>query len=486
MAVVTDTYDAEFPDLKSDGLYASKTIGHGNCLFHALADQMYGDQSKHEGVRAAVIAAMREDSNYYKNFLAVAPGGGTRRNPKRKNAGAFASDNTSSSPTASEINAAFEGHLKRMAQGGTYGDNLEVQAATKAFNVDIQLYSTQTTYIIEAQPAGSGTKLLHIAYHDWEHYSSVRNLNGPHQGIPHTEPLYKSIETGGETKGTRTRSPYISEWKIDSVVNSVTDLTDRAVIRKKLEIANGNIDTVVSDAMDAQQTLSASGSSDGSSSIERERDSDDEDYPGPNKKQDRRLSKASRLAAKEKEDQRKHDLVVRMKDRQLSTTKESASPPVISVNDVKLHDGDDTEEEDWRNLPLYKDSESASGSPSASEYSAGGKSSGVRLILSQPKKEADKLQPPTKKPGHSYKGTARPAPIMAAHNTPVSSTSPRRRRLYRRNELDPKKVAQKANANERKKQNVIEDRAQSGTSLLPGGVKESTPAVESYMKTLCV
>ncbi|WFD31542.1 ubiquitinyl hydrolase 1 [Malassezia sp. CBS 17886] len=26
---------------------------------------------------------------------------------------------------------------------------------------------------------------LHIAYHNWEHYSSLRNLHGPHRGLPH-------------------------------------------------------------------------------------------------------------------------------------------------------------------------------------------------------------------------------------------------------------------------------------------------------------
>ncbi|KAG8958956.1 hypothetical protein FRC05_008260, partial [Tulasnella sp. 425] len=24
---------------------------------------------------------------------------------------------------------------------------------------------------------------IHVAYHDWEHYSSTRNLTGPHQGV---------------------------------------------------------------------------------------------------------------------------------------------------------------------------------------------------------------------------------------------------------------------------------------------------------------
>lgn len=240
---------------------------------------------------------------------------------------------------------------------------------------------------------------------------------------------------------------------IDSVIDSQTHLADRAIIRKKLEDAKGSVDTVVSNLMDAQQFLSTSGSSDGSSSIEREHDSDDEEYSGPNKKQDRRLSKASRAAIKEKEDQRKHDLAVRMKDRQLPTTKESASPPVISVNDVKLHDSDETEEEDWRNASSYKDSESTSVSTSASEHSASSRPTGVRLKLTQPKKEADKLQAPSKNSHHSVTGHAKETPVVA-DATPVVTAAPRRRRLYRRDQLDMNKSVQKANAKERKKNNA--------------------------------
>ncbi|KAL8733407.1 MAG: hypothetical protein Q9181_003592 [Wetmoreana brouardii] len=460
--------NTEFPLLNAAGLYV-----------------LYGDQSKHQDIRAAVIRSMRADGEYYKHFIEVHPGGGIRRNPKRKNAGAFATKDMSDAATAAEKDAVFEGHLGRMAKGGTYGDNMEVVAFSKAFNVDVIIYMRQHAYYIKDDEHGGGSKILHIAYHTYEHYSSVRNVRGPHTGVPNTEPIYESVEAAVEAKEQLAKGPFIDEWMIDLVVKSQAYLEDRAVIRKKLENANGNVDNVVSDLLDAQQASSSSGSTDGSSSIEREHDSDDEEVTGPKKKRDRRLSRASRAAVKDKEDPRKHDLAVRIKDRQLSPTKESASPPVISVNDVKLHDSDETEEEDWRNVPSYKDSESASVSTSTSEYSAGRKPTGVRLKLTQPKKAADQLQPPSQISHHTTTGAAHHG-STASDGTQEAKAAPRRRRLYRRDQLDMKKSLQKANAKERKKSNAARARGQNGVSLLPESLKENTPAVETRIKVLCI
>ncbi|KAI4106781.1 MAG: hypothetical protein L6R37_001983 [Teloschistes peruensis] len=464
----------EFESLQKAGLYAAKTAGNGNCLFHALSDQLYGDQSRHQEIRAAVIRSMRANSDYYKHFIEVHPGGGTRRNPKRKNTGAFSSKQIAPEATAAEKDAVFEGHLARMARGGTYGDNMEITAFSKAYNAEVIIYRSEYAYCVRDGGITGPYKSLHIAYHTYEHYSSVRNIRGPHTGIPNTEALYESVEAGNEAKEQLVKGPYIEDWMIDLVIKSQSILEDRMVIQKKLQDAGGNVDTVVSNLLDAQHASSESSSRDGSSSIEREQDSDDEDFTGPKKKQDRRLSRASHAALKQKEGQRKHDLAVRMKERQLPSTKESASPPVISINDVKLHDSDETEEEDWRNASSYKDSESASVSTSASEYSGGSKRTGQRLKLSQPKKEADKLQPPSKK-AHQ--------PIDASAS---QTAAPRRRRLYRRDQLDMKKSIQKHNAKERKKNNAAQVRGPNGVSLLHDKIKDTTPAVETRIKVLCI
>lgn len=275
---------------------------------------------------------------------------------------------------------------------------------------------------------------------------------------------------------------------IDVVIKSQSYLEDRAIIQKKLEDAKGDVNTVVDNLIESQQTWSSPGASDGSSSIEREHDSDDEDYTGPKKKQDRRLSRASRIAIKEKEEQRKHELAVRMKDRQLPTTEESASPPVISVNDVKLHDSDETEEEDWRNGSSNQDSESASVSTSASDYSTTSKpaSGGVRLKLTQPKKDADKLQPPPKTTCNPVLKAEERVPSVSSVVLKEGNVAPRRRRLYRRDELDAKKLAQKVNAKNRKKNNAARVRSQDKISPLTHTVKENTPVVQAGIKLLCI
>ena len=275
---------------------------------------------------------------------------------------------------------------------------------------------------------------------------------------------------------------------INVVLSSLPYIADRSVIQKKLEDANLDLDAVVESLLEEKQPSSSPSSRQGSSSIERDHDSDEDDICGPNKKQDRRLSRATRTAIKEKEEQRKHDLAVRMKDRSLAATKESSSPPAISINDIKLHDSDETEEEDWKKASSFKDSESTSVSTSISDNSAPistRRSGGVRLKLSQPKKDHEKLQRPVKT---SHKSTtASDGKSTAQPNDAPSATNPtRRRRLYRRDELDMKKLAQKAAAKERKKSNTTRARGQDGVVPLTKSIKENTPAVEARIKVLCI
>ena len=137
----------------------------GNCLFNALSDQLYGDQSEHKTIRARVIAYMREHADYYKQFIDVLPGGGVRRNPKRKNAGAYSSPATYTPATPEEIERVFESHLESMARGGTYGDNMEIVAFSSAYGVDVKIYQRDFAYVVSA-PGGDGHRdIAHIAYH---------------------------------------------------------------------------------------------------------------------------------------------------------------------------------------------------------------------------------------------------------------------------------------------------------------------------------
>ena len=108
---------------------------------------------------------MREHADYYKQFLDVQPGGGTRRNPKRKNAGTYSTPVTYKPPTDEEIDRAFEQHIQRMSRGGTWGDNMEIVAFAAAYNIDVRIYLADLTYMIPGQGDESSRGIAHIAYH---------------------------------------------------------------------------------------------------------------------------------------------------------------------------------------------------------------------------------------------------------------------------------------------------------------------------------
>ena len=117
---------------------------------------------------------MRAHADYFKQFVDVATGGGGgRRNPKRKNAGAYASASFHAPPpTPEEIDRAFDRHVGEMAKGGVFGDNMEIVAFSAAYQVDVKIYQKDSAYMISSSSmadcnAGVHWPGAHIAYHVW-------------------------------------------------------------------------------------------------------------------------------------------------------------------------------------------------------------------------------------------------------------------------------------------------------------------------------
>lgn len=97
--------------------------------------------------------------------------------------------------------------------------------------------------------------------------------------------------------------PQVFPWMINVVQQSLPYLTDEETIKRALESHKGNIDAAVCSLLDVEDGASIS-SQDGSASTERDPDSDDEDLNAPNKKQDRRMSRATRAVRKAKAEER--------------------------------------------------------------------------------------------------------------------------------------------------------------------------------------
>lgn len=284
---------------------------------------------------------------------------------------------------------------------------------------------------------------------------------------------------------------------VNVVCQSLPYLADRATIHKTLEECKGNIDTAVSKLLDAEERGSVSSTQE-SSSVEREPDSDEEAHSGPNKKQDRRLSRASRTVLKEKDEQKRRDLALRPKvyHNPPKTNGHTSLPKHKDANGTKEEDEDETEEEDWENDPSYRESPSASPSACGSDYSTASKptSGGVRLKLSQPKRDSEKERPPSsasrevpngvKSEQHGDSGVG-----VGPGKTQQRQPGPRQKRVTQRDKRDMKKAAQKAAAKERK-QGMAAGKAVNGKNgIIAAAVKngkENSPAIEAGIKTLYI
>ncbi|KAF2873378.1 hypothetical protein BDV95DRAFT_488778 [Massariosphaeria phaeospora] len=196
----------EFPILDANGLYAKDTRGDGNCLFNALSDQLYGHQDMHEMLRATTIVHMRDNADFYRQYMAM---NSVRRNPKRKTTAIATTRIDTTYYSEDELQKQFDDHVEKMGQPGEWADNMEVSAFASALNVHVRLWQADYTYLFSPRvyyAEGSPEELptIHIAYHGWEHYSSVRNLTGPHSGLP-------SVNVFPETPSRKRPSPSIDD-----------------------------------------------------------------------------------------------------------------------------------------------------------------------------------------------------------------------------------------------------------------------------------
>ena len=299
-----------------------------------------------------------------------------------------------------------------------------------------------------------------------------------------------SLEAQKSADAALANASYVLPWMVPVVMESLPYRVDRAVIHQTIEEFKGNVDLAVSKLLDDEEQSSSS-SRHGSSSVEREPDSDDESYSGPNKKQDRRLSRAKRAIPIKKGQQSSKCRTIRSESPHLVLKQESSSSSDSQSIIVQVKDADETEEEDWLNNSPYKDSESASVSTSASEYSVSGNPhlGGVRLKLSQPKKREEfspvPLSPPratgptTDLPLRSYQST------FSTETTQQRAAGPKKR-LMSRNQRDMMRKATQKNAAKERKREAAAGRVSGHFIPSIKKEKENTPVLETHIKVLYI
>ncbi|CAD7938160.1 unnamed protein product [Amoebophrya sp. A25] len=144
------------------GLRERDVQGDGNCQFRAIADQLYGNEKHHGAIRNKVLERLQTDADFYRDYVG-----------------------TSSSSTSKDVSPdeSFNLYLVKMAEDGSWGDHVTLQAAADAFGCEIKLITSyETDAIISVKPrpndAGSrsrsrSSRILWLTFWAEVHYNSV-------------------------------------------------------------------------------------------------------------------------------------------------------------------------------------------------------------------------------------------------------------------------------------------------------------------------
>ncbi|KAF7823209.1 OTU domain-containing protein 5 isoform X1 [Senna tora] len=125
---------------RAKGFEVKRMMEDGNCLFRAVADQVYGDPEAYDVVRQMCIDYMEQERDHFSQF----------------------------------ITEGFVSYCRRKRRDKVYGNNVEIQAMCEMYNRPIHIYS----YSIEPINIFHGnyntdTPPIRLSYHHGNHYNSL-------------------------------------------------------------------------------------------------------------------------------------------------------------------------------------------------------------------------------------------------------------------------------------------------------------------------
>lgn len=128
--------------LNAEGLQMKVVAGDGNCMFRAVADQVYGDEEMHEQVRACCLDYMEQERDFFSAY----------------------------------VSTDFSAYISEKRKLRCYGDHLELQAMAELYNrpVEVRIPGKKTLRLCEVENDGLVVP-LRLSYHNNNHYNSIRD-----------------------------------------------------------------------------------------------------------------------------------------------------------------------------------------------------------------------------------------------------------------------------------------------------------------------
>ncbi|KAI5058438.1 hypothetical protein GOP47_0027017 [Adiantum capillus-veneris] len=129
---------------RSRGLEVRRMAEDGNCLFRAVADQVYGDPEMHSETRQMCIDYMEKERDHFSQF----------------------------------VTESFSAYCKRKRRDRAFGNNLEIQAMAEMYNRPIHIfcYGSEPKNIFQGSYE-TDLPPIRLSYHRNNHYNSLVDPN---------------------------------------------------------------------------------------------------------------------------------------------------------------------------------------------------------------------------------------------------------------------------------------------------------------------
>lgn len=219
--------DENFPCFKMQlgkmGLHLRDIPADGNCLFRALGDQFEGHCRNHFMHRADVANFMRMNRLDFEPFV--------------------------------EDDVAFDDHLRNLQRLGTHAGNDAIVAFAKLHGLTVVIHQLNGKPLLISGAASSNdsTRQLHIAYHNGDHYSSVRKIDDNTESPAHIQIQDSAPCSNPSQRGKEPCTGIVSAHRgledIENEVIMATNCTDISRVRQSLVDCEYDVDASIADLL---------------------------------------------------------------------------------------------------------------------------------------------------------------------------------------------------------------------------------------------
>jgi OTU-like cysteine protease. len=192
-----DKYFNEFQEkLKAKGIYMRDVDGDGNCLFRSIADQLEGDEENHAKYREMAVEYIKKNKEHFAPFISE--------------------------------DEDIEKYIQDMSEDGTWGGHFELVALSAVLGVKFCLHlKDEEPVIVKSHEQKKFSKIVHLAYHIDEHYSSVRKIGDNDKAPAEEIPLQVLDKVDNASEDTESDSDSNDEDSTDSDMEGVTKNMNR-------------------------------------------------------------------------------------------------------------------------------------------------------------------------------------------------------------------------------------------------------------------